>query len=76
MRKTHIDNVRKLRSLNNCWICDGYREIKFIYQPKEPILDQQNHIVKIHLDFVIMVLFLKQKGQFVILWIINLFIIF
>ena len=51
MRKTHIDNVRKLRSLNNCWICDGYREVKFIYQPKEPILDQQNHIVKIHLDF-------------------------
>ena len=51
MKKTKIDNVRKLRSINHCWICDCYREIEFIYIPKEPILDQQNHIVKIHLDF-------------------------
>ena len=51
MRKTNIDNVRKLRSLNNCWICDCFREVKFIYEPKEPILDPMNHIVKIHLDF-------------------------
>ena len=51
MKKTKIDNVRKLRSINHCWICDCYREIEFIFIPKEPILDQQNHIVKIHLDF-------------------------
>ena len=51
MRKTKIDNVRKLRSLNHCWICDCYREIEFVFIPNEPIIDHQNHIVKIHLDF-------------------------
>ena len=51
LRKSHIDNVRNLRGLNKCWICDGYREIEFTFVPKEPILDATSHIVKIHLSF-------------------------
>ena len=51
LRKTHIDKVRNLRGLNKCWICDGYKEIEFNFIPKEPILDTNNHIVKIHLNF-------------------------
>jgi len=51
LRKSHIDNVRHLRGLNRCWICDGYREIEFTFVPKEPIIDATSHIVKIHLNF-------------------------
>ena len=31
LRKTVIEKVRKIRGKNNCWICDGFREIKFEY---------------------------------------------
>ena len=51
LRKSHIDNVRNLRGLNKCWICDGYREVEFTFVPKEPIIDYTSHIVKIHLNF-------------------------
>ena len=51
LRKTGIEKVRKIRGKNNCWICEGYREIKFEYIPKEPIEDPNNHLVKLHLNF-------------------------
>ena len=51
LHKTNIANVRKLRSKNNCWICEGWREVKFTFIPKEPIEEIHNHLVKIHLNF-------------------------
>ena len=51
LRKTTIDSIRKIRSKNNCWICDGYREIEFEYIPEKPIEDPNNHLVKLHLSF-------------------------
>ena len=51
LRKTNVETVRKIRGKNNCWICEGYREIKFEYIPKEAILDPNNHLVKLHLNF-------------------------
>ena len=51
LRKTGIETVRKIRGKNNCWICEGFREIKFEYIPEEPILDPNNHLVKLHLNF-------------------------
>ena len=50
LRKTGIETIRKIRGKNNCWICEGFREIKFEYIPKEPILDPNNHLVKLHLN--------------------------
>ena len=50
LTKTNIDNVRKIRSINKCWICENWREIEFVYKPKEPIIDPQYHLVKIHLN--------------------------
>ena len=51
LRKTKVDPVRKIRGRNNCWICEGYREIEFEYIPEEPIGDPNSHLVKLHLDF-------------------------
>ena len=51
LRKTTIDKVRKIRSKNNCWICDGFREIEFEYVPKESLEDPNVNLVKIHLNF-------------------------
>ena len=51
LRKTSIDAIRKIRSKNNCWICDGYREIEFEYIPETPIEDPNNHLIKLHLSF-------------------------
>ena len=51
LRKTRIDQVRKIRGKSNCWICEGFREVQFEFIPEEPILDPNNHLVKIHLDF-------------------------
>ena len=51
LRKTNIDTVRKIRGKNNCWICEGFREIQFEYIPEEPLDDPNNHLVKLHLDF-------------------------
>ena len=51
LRKTGVETVRKIRGKNNCWICEGFREIKFEYIPKEPIQDPNNHLVKLHLNF-------------------------
>ena len=51
LRKTNIELVRKIRGKNNCWICEGFREVQFEFIPEEPIGDPNNHLVKLHLDF-------------------------
>ena len=51
LRKTKIEPIRKIRGRNNCWICQGFREVQFEYVPEEPIADPSNHLVKLHLDF-------------------------
>ena len=52
LRKTNVDLVRKIRGKNNCWICEGFREIQFEYIPEKPIEgDPNDHLVKLHLDF-------------------------
>ena len=49
---TKINNIRMLRNLNNCWICEGWREIEFNFFPSEEICNNNLfHIVKIHLSF-------------------------
>ena len=51
LRKTNVDTIRKIRGKNNCWICEGYREVEFEFVPEQPITDPNNHLVKLHLDF-------------------------
>ena len=50
-RKTGIDVIRKIRGKNRCWICEGYREVEFEFIPNEPLVDPNNHLVKLHLSF-------------------------
>ncbi|MCQ2820521.1 MAG: hypothetical protein MJ252_24925, partial [archaeon] len=50
LKKSTVEKVRKIRSKNNCWICEGWREIDFEYIPKEPMEDIQDHLVKLHLS--------------------------
>jgi hypothetical protein len=49
--KSNVLNIKKIRAKNNCWICEGWREIRFFYKPThfEGTLQQQN--VKLHLNF-------------------------
>ena len=51
LRKTHIEAVRKIRNKNNCWICDGFREVEFEFKFKQKMENPNNHIIKIHLSF-------------------------
>ena len=51
LRNTSIDNVRKIKSKNKCWICSGYREVEFEYIPEKLIYDPNNHLIKIHFNF-------------------------
>jgi len=51
LRKTNVEKIRKIRGKNNCWICEGFREVKFEYIPEEPIEDPNNHLIKLHLNF-------------------------
>ena len=51
LRKTSIEAVRRIRNKNNCWICDGFREIEFEFKFKKKVENPMNHIVKIHLSF-------------------------
>ena len=51
LRKTSIEAIRKIRNKNNCWICDGFREIEFEFKFKKKFENPMNHIVKIHLNF-------------------------
>ncbi len=49
--KSNIRNIRKIRAKNNCWICEGWRELKFAYKPPEKVEDPKEMDVKIHLNF-------------------------
>ena len=51
LRKTSIEAIRRIRNKNNCWICDGFREVEFEFKFKEKFENPNNHIVKIHLSF-------------------------
>ena len=51
LRKTSIEAIRRIRNKNNCWICDGFREIEFEFKFKKKKENPMNHIVKIHLNF-------------------------
>ena len=53
LRKTSIEAIRRIRNKNNCWICDGFREIEFEFEFKDKNLidNPNNHLVKIHLNF-------------------------
>ncbi len=31
--KTNVINIQKIRGKNNCWICEGWKEVKFKYTP-------------------------------------------
>ena len=35
LRKTSIETIRKIRNKNNCWICDGFREVEFEFKFKK-----------------------------------------
>ena len=37
LRKTRIDQVRKIRGKSNCWICEGFREVQFEFIPEKPM---------------------------------------
>jgi hypothetical protein len=49
--KTNILNVRRIRGKNHCWICEGWREIKFHYKPSRHFGDKSALSVKLHLNF-------------------------
>jgi hypothetical protein len=49
--KTNILNVRRIRGKNHCWICEGWREIKFHYKPNRNYGDKHALSVKLHLNF-------------------------
>ena len=51
LSKSNIEKIKNIRSRNKCWICEGWREIEFIFKPKENIIDPQFHLVKIHFNF-------------------------
>lgn len=35
--------VREIKSKNNCWICEGWREVKFTYKPKANKFNNNNN---------------------------------
>ena len=51
LARSNIINVQKLRSKNNCWICEGWREIKFHYKPNKYEGDLEKAYVRLHLNF-------------------------
>jgi len=48
--KTNNDKIRKIRAKNNCWICEGWREITFTYRA-EKMKEPEKQFVKIHFSF-------------------------
>jgi len=49
--KSNIRNIRKIRAKNNCWICEGWRELKFSYKPPDTVTNPKDLDVKVHLNF-------------------------
>ena len=48
---SNVLNVKKLRSKNNCWICEGWREIKFNYKPSKSDNNYETDFIKLYLSF-------------------------
>ena len=48
---SNVINIKKLRSKNNCWICEGWREIKFNYKPNKNENSSENDYIKLYLNF-------------------------
>ena len=50
---SNVINLKKLRAKNNCWICEGWREIKFNYKPTISQIEEnyEKNYVKIYLHF-------------------------
>ena len=48
---SNVINIKKLRSKNNCWICEGWREIKFNYKPNRNDNNYENDYIKLYLNF-------------------------
>ena len=48
---SNVINIKKLRSKNNCWICEGWREIKFNYKPNKNDNNYENDFIKLYLSF-------------------------
>ena len=51
LNRSSVINVQKLRSKNNCWICEGWREIKFHYKPNKFEGNLESAYVRLHLNF-------------------------
>lgn len=52
--KTKINNIRKIKAKNNCWICEGWKETEFRFViPQKYDRSNPSHIdeVKLHLNF-------------------------
>jgi hypothetical protein len=50
IRSTNI-KTKKIRAKNNCWICEGWREITFSHKLEKKVKDPSLYFVKIHLSF-------------------------
>jgi len=49
--RTNNDKVRRIRAKNNCWVCEGWREIPFIYRPEHSMKNLGRYVIKLHLSF-------------------------
>jgi hypothetical protein len=49
--KTNIEKVRKIRAKNNCWICEGWREMDIKFYPGRLISNPAKNYVKLHMNF-------------------------
>lgn len=50
--RTTNDKIRRIRAKNNCWICEGWREIPFIYRPEKHMKNNlDKYLIKLHLNF-------------------------
>jgi hypothetical protein len=51
-QKSNNDKIRRIRAKNNCWICEGWREIPFIYRPEKSMMNKlEKHVIRLHLSF-------------------------
>jgi len=50
INKSNNYKIRKIRSKNNCWICEGWREMTFTYYA-EKLKEPEKQFVKIHFNF-------------------------
>ena len=49
--KTNNDKIRKIRAKNNCWICEGWREITFTLKADAKLKEPEKQFIKVHLSF-------------------------